>query len=68
MLIEIDSYDAAKLHGNLWDNHSNTITRAIGRGWSSVYVGDQCGTVRDRDGNYFDWWITDGRTEIRPAT
>lgn len=66
-IIELDSFATVAQHGNLWNSPSNQLRRKIGR-YSTVYVGDRCGTVRDQSGKCWDWWLLDnGAIEVLPA-
>jgi hypothetical protein len=49
----------------LYHNHSNQLRRAIGK-FTVVYCGGLAGgTVRDEDGECWDWWFTE---EVIPGT
>lgn len=45
-------------HGNIRHNSRNQIRREIGR-FTTVYVGERSGTVRDAEGRAFDWWLSE---------
>ncbi len=57
-IVTLDSFAAARFHGNRWNAPSNQLRRRIGE-YITTYVGDRCGTVRDAAGKYWDWWLGD---------
>lgn len=64
----------AKLNGPLYNSPKNQIRREIGPN-VVIYVGDECGTVRDETGKYWDWFTTDEilsgnfrKINVHPAT
>lgn len=60
-IIELDSPATVAFHAPLWNSPRNQIRRKVGR-YSTVYVGDHCGTVKDADGKCWDWWMSDNGT------
>ncbi len=70
--IEIIDVTTPKL-GNLYNSPKGQLLQKFGR-FETVYVGDRCGTIKNYEGKYFDWWMTDEviegnfkRIEIHPA-
>ena len=57
-IIEINDGSVVREHGNLWNTPSNQLRRKLGR-YTTTYAGDRDGTVRDAEGNQWDWWIDD---------
>ena len=59
---------SSKVHGNLYWNASNQLLRKIGK-FSSIYIGGvDGGTVRDENGDCWDWWPTEERIAGLPES
>jgi len=58
---------AAELPSGGFNQALRSIRSKIGD-YSNVFVGDRCGTVKDKNGKCFDWWYNDcGDLIMAPA-
>ena len=65
-IIEIENRQHAQELGNLSYTFRNQLRRAIGKHTDIVFSGD-CGTVKDRFGKCYDWFMKDGNLSIHAA-
>lgn len=67
-VIELDSIDAIKQHGNLFNSSSAWIQRTFGSDIKHIYSGIDCGTIQLVNGDCVDYWRDDsGKFEFHDA-
>lgn len=70
-IIELKTPRDFDIHGNLYRSPRNQLTRKIGVHWT-VALGPTdehgpSGTVRDKSGKHWDWWMENGEVIVMPA-
>ena len=54
-IIELDTIQTVKKHGNLYHTARVFLRRQFGH-YTTIFTGPDCGTIRDHEGRSWDYW------------
>lgn len=63
-ITELKGRDDFFIHGNKSRSPLAVLRGRFGNTYSTVYVGDRCGTIKDSRGKFWDWFISENTGDV----